>query len=360
MKTAKVVAWVLCAVLLTTAFAPVPTLGKEEPDELPDIAENQTPAPKETSDIEHEVDEEHDIEKEEREIEIKVETDRVEIKAKNYSETEPGRIEDEIKLRVDTDEGVEFRLEFSTEFELADNVEIEREIELEFEAEFDSIVEFVDNDNDGVYDPGEAVYTYDLKHASFAPLQYTVENVNGVQVHKITVQTTDGVFKAILYSSGQPVTLDGENITPNEAKITVEINNFPYTRTDSKLALKTELKSEREIEEEVKSKEFERETEIEIKSGGFGGFFSWKDTALVDGVERPVLSTELIHDVEEGDRELYLIYERGTSIVHDPKIGVLGAIGLVQVIPWLTVLAAAIVAALISIAATRQIVLRRY
>jgi hypothetical protein len=42
---------------------------------------------------------------------------------------------------------------------------------------------------------------------------------------------------------------------------------------------------------------------------------------LVDGIEKEVKSTLLAEDPEEKGEEIYLIYERGNSIAHDPKIG---------------------------------------
>jgi hypothetical protein len=112
-----------------------------------------------------------------------------------------------------------------------------------------------------------------------------------------------------------------------------------------------------EIEEEREVGDVEEE--IKITYGNYQGFFSWKNTAMVDNIERPVLSTELMDDPEEGGRKLYLIYERGTSIVHDPRIGVLGAVGIAPVMPWIIVLVAAILAAILAIGATRYVVSRK-
>ncbi|KXB02938.1 hypothetical protein AKJ45_03015 [candidate division MSBL1 archaeon SCGC-AAA261F19] len=167
------------------------------------------------------------------------------------------------------------------------------------------------------------------------------------------MQTSDGVFKAVVHASGKPIIAKGENVMPNEVKIDIEITNFPYRENDSKLALKTELESELEVEEQKREIEDTDEEEVQITSGNYGGFFSWKKTAQVDGVSKPVKSTNIFDDPEEGDRELYLIYEHGDSIVHDPKIGVRGALGGVAAeINWATVIGAAIVAALVAIIVT--------
>lgn len=295
--------------------------------------------------------EEEEFEEEEREVEF--DEDEMEIVGRNLDEDEEGEYEDEYRLKISTEEGVKFEMEY-------EDLLVVGEVELEFEVKFDKIVEFVDNNGDGLYDDGEEIYVYDLEEVSFAPAQYTPENVNGVTVHKVTIQTEDGVFKVTLYASGTPLIISGENVGPNEVKIDIEINNFPYHDSNSKLALKTELESELEVEEEKHEIEETNEEEVEVTSGNYGGFFSWKKTATVDGVLKPVKSTEISEDPEEGDRELYLIYEHGDSIVHDPKIGVRGAIaGVVPAMQWILVIVAAVLAALISIGATRYIILRK-
>jgi hypothetical protein len=53
------------------------------------------------------------------------------------------------------------------------------------------------------------------------------------------------------------------------------------------------------------------------------GIFSWKETAMVDGVEMPVLTNELIFECEEEHIwKLLFNYPRGNHIYHDPKIGI--------------------------------------
>ncbi|MEW6221818.1 MAG: hypothetical protein AB1476_00645 [Candidatus Hadarchaeota archaeon] len=296
---------------------------------------------------------------EERTAEIRGSENEVEIEARNPDETRAGEYSEQHTIRMRIDEGVKFKLEYDDLQATTENANLKAE--LEFEVKFEEIVEFVDNDGDGLYDKGEEVYTYDLKNTTFSPIQRTTENVGTTTVHKIVARTADNVFKVTVYASGTSIIVGGDNVKPNEIKIDIEINNYPYTRSDSKLALKTELDSEFEVEEEKRDVEGEDEDEVKVKLGDYSGFFSWKDTALVDGVSRLVKSTNISGDAEEGDRDIYLIYERGTSIVHDPKIGVLGSTGagLAQVMPWFTVLVAAIFAALLSIVATKYIVIRR-
>lgn len=354
--------WIGAATLITVlllnimAISGIPVVAQDEDTEENEGAEVPTHEENELSEIseleENEVEEVPEVE-ENRELEVsEIDENEIEIEAQNPDEENPEEIEDMFKLKASTKEGVEFKMEYTDKVQRVDNQVVEQEIELEFEVEFDAVIEFVDNNGNGLYDKGEEVYEYDLDEVEFLPISRETEIVDSTTVHKITIQTAGNVFKVVLHATDKPVIISGENVKPNEVKITVEIDNFLYKRDNSKLALKTEFKSEMEASEEVHGVEGEDEGEVEVTYGDYAGFFSWKQTALVDGAEQVVKSTSLTDDPEEGDRELYLIYERGNAIVHDPKIGVLGAVGVPAAISWETVIVSAIVAALVSMAVT--------
>ena len=306
------------SILLVLSITTTAAIAQEEDDQVNE--EEQVNDDDEQEDDEQEM---------EREVKVEVvETNKVEIKSTIEKEDIAGEIENSFEIEFEVNGEVEISLKYEEEFEYEDNVEIDRETKLEFEVEFESIIEFVDNDGDGLYDEGENVFVYELEDRGFTPISHTTEIVNDVTVHKITTQTTDGVFGVTLYAVGEFATIGGEAVRLTEVKMDIEIHNFPYTRENSKLALECKIESVMETEEEKEVGDVEEE--IKITYGNYQGFFSWKNTAMVDNIEKPVLSTELMDDPDEGERKLYLIYERGTSIVHDPKIGVLGAIDVIS------------------------------
>jgi hypothetical protein len=330
----KGVAAIALSILLMLSLSTTVAIAQEDDDEV--------------NDDEHEI---------EREVEVRVEANRVEIESTIEKEGIAGETENSFEIEFEVNGEVEIKLEYEEEFEYEDNVEIGREMKLEFEVEFESIIEFVDNNGDGLYNEGESVSVYELEDREFTPISYTTEIVDDVTVHKITTQTVDGVFRVTLHIAGEFTIIGGEAVRPTEVKIDIEIHNFPYTHENSKLALECKIESVMETEEEKEVGDVEEE--IKVTYGNYQGFFSWKNTSTVDGVERPVLSTELMDDPEEGKRKLYLIYERGTAIVHDPKIGILGVITAIPTMPWIMVLVAAIFAAIVGIGAARYIVLRK-
>ena len=65
------------------------------------------------------------------------------------------------------------------------------------------------------------------------------------------------------------------------------------------------------------------EKEVFTQNEEYTGIFSWKETAMIDGVEMPVLTNELeIECEDEHIQKLLFNYPRGNHIYHDPKIGI--------------------------------------
>ncbi|MHA2066181.1 MAG: hypothetical protein ACXABY_17555, partial [Candidatus Thorarchaeota archaeon] len=209
------------------------------------------------------------------------------------------------------------------------------ETELEFRVRFYEIVEYVDEDDDGLYNETVDTTVQVVQLSDFLPIDYRVEiRADGV-VHILEVTTSDGVFSARIYATGEFADIDGTTIAPNQVKIDVMISNFNYIDDLSQLALKVKLEAsaETEYDEDTEDEEEGRaiqEAEVDFLMNGYSGFFSWKETVDVDGIIYPV-NASLIDfdkdessqtDVDEDRRQIYLNYPRGNIIVHDPKVGV--------------------------------------
>ena len=80
---------------------------------------------------------------------------------------------------------------------------------------------------------------------------------------------------------------------------------------------------EREETEDEKEGYTSEEKEVYIHNEEYTGIFSWKETALIDGVEMPVFTKRVVVGGEHEHLEkLYICYPRGNHIYHDPKIGI--------------------------------------
>ncbi|MHA1950431.1 MAG: hypothetical protein ACXAAO_01045 [Candidatus Thorarchaeota archaeon] len=301
----KAILGMLLFLLVTTTLNVNATTTTED-----DTTEEETDTTTETeTETESEDDDSND-----REVSINVTSTHVEIE----SELETGGVEDSFTIEVDVGpNGVEFKVEFETEI---GNNETERE----FEVEFDELVEYLDVNDNGVYDNGTDTEVQTLELVSFEPIAYTVETTADGPLHIIDVLTTDGVFGARIYATGDFTEINGSVIAPTQVKIDVMIMNFNFTEVDSQLALKVELSTEVETSFDDSTEDEEEgravdEAEIDVLLTDITGFFSWKESAEIDGVTHAVNSS--IHEVTATEQEIYLNYPQGDEIIHDPKIG---------------------------------------
>ncbi|MFW9824256.1 MAG: hypothetical protein ACFFE4_15040, partial [Candidatus Thorarchaeota archaeon] len=207
---------------------------------------------------------------------------------------------------------------------------------LKFDVWFRGLIEFIDLNGNGVIDFEIDEIVEDYGFTSFQPVQYSLIPIDtDSNLHYILLNTTDGVFALHIYFVEEFVYVDDTLISPTQVKIDIEITDFNYTEPNSQLALQTKLWSEtvgyeeRELTEDEKEGYASDEKEVYIHNNAYTGIFSWKETALIDGVELPVLtSREIIGGELEHIEKLYICYPRGNHIYHDPKIGIF--INLVQ------------------------------
>ncbi len=204
------------------------------------------------------------------------------------------------------------------------------EYKLEFEVRFRGFIEFVDLNDNGVYDHEIDKLIEDYGINSFQPISYSLTPIsNDTNLHYFLLKTNDGVFAAHIYFVEEFVYLNDTIIAPTQVKIDIEITDFNYINDSSQLALITKLRSEThdyEKREETKDEEDgygNEEEEVYIENDIYTGIFSWKETAMIDGVEMEVKTNSLEVDVEDENIQILLInYPRGNHIYHDPKIGI--------------------------------------
>ncbi len=248
---------------------------------------------------------EREVDGEEREIKIERGTYKMSIESSIEIEREQREQEQSFEMQFSVEEHPSIELEREFENETATS---EQENETSYEVTF--------TDLRAVDDTGEQLddAVYDLEDAEFRPLNYTTHTSDGTTVHEIEAMTADGVFGLRLYASGDFTSVDGESIGPQEVKIDVEIRN--RSREDGYVGLLTEVDSESTSELEF---EDGQEIKQETSSGKPQAFFSWKDTAQVDGTRTDVLTRTIRSDEDEHD--ILFMYEPGSTIIHDPKVG---------------------------------------
>lgn len=257
--------------------------------------------------------------------EIKVDVSESKVVIESLKKT--ASLED--KLKVEFDAGSTWiNLEYDT---IVDGQPALATIKLEF---FE-LIEFVDLNGDGVYDPDEPqefvkkIGLDDLKPESLTRRDIIEEEIPGVLVD--TTLTAPDKYEALafhltLHLFGGFVQFQGIPLEPTSMKVDIGVDGFPFSEESSKLALhsKVTIVAEDKLEESLEIGE-------ELIAGRVGKwmvFFSWAREAEVDGGSTPVLfhivEEKAIREVGKFDfvNELYLAYERGNSIFHDPRLGV--------------------------------------
>jgi hypothetical protein len=259
-----------------------------------------------------------------RSLNVEVEDDKIKVESVLRTGTIKNKVE--FELRNETN-GVTFSIEFTPNYDATN----ESEIELEFQVRFREIVEYIDEDSNGIYNDviDTEIQVYELD--SYKTTQYTVNPISAdTSMHYFIISTTDDVFKAHAYFVEEFNFVNDTLVTPSETKIDIEINNFNYLNDSSRLALLTKLEAEVEYEEEEETED-EELGYADDEKGVFAvnnthiGFFTWKENASIDDVSMPVLKSPIeVDPLEPNEQKLYLNYPRGTVIYHDPKVGIKG------------------------------------
>jgi hypothetical protein len=266
-----------------------------------------------------------------------------------------------ISIRVSYGIYINCKPEEPKESEEPKNCEDTIEYKLTFEVFFRGLIEYVDVNDNGVLDNEIDEIVSDYGFYSFQPIEYSLESISeDSSIHYILINTTDGIFALHVFLVEEFVYIDDNLISPTQAKIDIEITNYNYLANNSKLALFTKLWSEENYGERDKTEDEEAgyatdEKEVFVERDVYSGFFSWKETALIDGVEMEVLAKRITLEEEEFQR-LYLCYPRGNHIYHDPKIGILIRLPLDDLTPIVVIVS---IISIIGAVTIMGVVLRR-
>jgi hypothetical protein len=179
-----------------------------------------------------------------RDINIEFDSNIVQIESSLRS----GSQIDEIQLEITYDsEGLSIEISYESEM----TSENSTEFEIEFGVNFQELIEFVDMDDDGIYNPSIDNTVQEIPLESFQPVTYTHLNISdNTLLHYLIFNTTDGVFAAHVYLVEEFDIVNGTFIKPTQTKIDIEITDFNFINGSSQLALYTKLESEVEYEDD--------------------------------------------------------------------------------------------------------------
>ncbi len=296
----------------------------DEPDELdePDEPDDNNDGVGDDNDDDHDGVDDDFEEENKRDIEIEFSDDEFQIE----SQLRNGEITDEIQLKVKYDEdGISIDVSYK------EDSESEESTELEFNVEFRKLIEFVDLNDNGVYDEFIDQDLQEMALNSFKPVRYSSSSLSDdTTIRYFRIQTTDDIFTAHIYVIEEFGIVNNTLITPNQIKINIEINNFMFLNSNSYLALYTKLESEIDFEEEDETEDeregyAENEQGVITKVNQFTGIFTWQENATIDGVSHKVFTNSIETDNnDENEQKIFFNYPNGDHIFHDPKIGIAG------------------------------------
>ncbi len=257
-----------------------------------------------------------------RDIEIDISDNEIQVE----SHLRSGDKIDNIQLKVQYEsEGLSIQVSYEKEYNSGS------ETELQFGVKFPEIIEYIDNDDNGVYNSDIDSTIQILILDEFYPVNYSLSKISGdSDLLYFRIETKDGVFKAHIYFIEEFAIVNNSLITPNQIKINIEIVNFPYLNGNSRLALYAKLESEFEFEEDEETEDeengyAENEQGLITNINEYTGIFTWEENATIDGISKKVRVSSIETDEnDEGEQKIYFNYLNGNHIFHDPKIGIEG------------------------------------
>jgi len=220
---------------------------------------------------------------------------------------------------------------------------------MKLDAHFDAVFEFRDANGNGRYDPGEDVPSAwslgdqgndEVRTDESATWDEAVIEdivVDGQAGKKITADAHlggSGVFELRFFVFGDFVDLENSTLRPTAVKIDIEIRDYPFVASDTRLGVLLETRAKDKFHWSHAHEDIADDEEGVVATQDVDGkpvslVFTWKETATVDGVDTAVGSTALrtrtvVENGTEGSefqrRESFaLSYERGSLVVHDPE-----------------------------------------
>lgn len=255
-----------------------------------------------------------------REIDVTIEANEIYLESIRKSENKRDLIMANIVYDAD---GIRFQVGYKSN--------LEEEFELLFSISFHKLIEFVDIDFDGVYDPeiDHSIQNYSIN--DFSPVFYQNSTCpSGSLLHHFQIQTENETFSADIYFAEEFTLVNSKLLLPTQAKIDISIANFTFLNSSSQLALFSTLQSETTFERQETTEDevngyAENEEGVITTTEKYVGFYTWNENATVDDILKNVRTSEILEDLYiENTQIIYHNYPRGDTTYHSFKIGIEG------------------------------------
>ncbi|MFW9879308.1 MAG: hypothetical protein ACFFG0_40030 [Candidatus Thorarchaeota archaeon] len=216
-------------------------------------------------------------------------------------------------------------------FQIGYKSNLEEDFALLFNISFNELIEFVDMDMDGIYNPEIDQNIQNFSLSDFSLVLYENSTYpSGSVLHHIRLQTENETVTIDMYYAEEFILLENSLLLPTQTKIDIRIANFTYLNSSSQIALYSSLHSEtffvgQQDTEDEKNSYAENEEGVITTVEGYNGFLTWKSNITVDDISKRIQISEIMSDIyNENSQKIYFNYPRGALIEHNYKIGVEG------------------------------------
>jgi hypothetical protein len=204
---------------------------------------------------------------------------------------------------------------------------------------FRKIVEFVDINFNGIYDPeiDNAIKNYTLD--SFSPATQDDQSISSDTIFSnVKIQTVDKNFTVNFYFVEEFTVIEKSLVSPIQTKLDVEFSEFKFLYSNSSLALLLNLEGE-DVFKKIDKTEDEilglsmNEEGVKSSFEGKDGYLTWDLNASIEDKSVKISASDLLIDPEsENVQIMYLSYLRGEIIQHEFKIGIEGLLIMTNLI----------------------------
>jgi hypothetical protein len=255
-----------------------------------------------------------------KEVDLKFDKDKIEIKSKTKTETCEDYIQFELEAKSD---GAEIRLKVDSKIKLDEEPDVKGKFG--FRQKVFRVIEFVDANNDNKVTEDEVLQVLKIgdRDGSGEWGDFQKSEADGVY----TFSNTAGWFKLVARYSGDPadfkVNDTSYTLNPSSVKADYIITGFPYQGNNSKLAIDGRFKSKAKFrprtEKPKASPDGDDEEEFEVSDSedgaGVGAKFMWVKVVKADGQEVPVVASPKAKCSDDDENEEIELGESNYKIV---------------------------------------------
>jgi len=186
---------------------------------------------------------------------------------------------------------------------------------LEFAIQYDSLIEFLDFDANGYFEPAVDVVIAQTALDNMMRVEFGY-GIDGQPSYYSGYSTLGGVFKVDLYTSREHVLLARQVglLAPNELKSYLTITNYVPVTGGTNLALKLNLTSSHNLIFSTTG------LSVKTSTGEYMVEYEWSDKAITDGVTTTVNTTVPKSSVPSVSEEIYVNFGELTNASYHSKL----------------------------------------